>query len=139
MPEKNYHERDVLDKLGICSGQIIAFMNTTEKLGPDLLQRVIERTGRTGHSVTREDEAIDIVLAGVDGSTDVVALLQEWRAYIKPNGSIWLLTSKRGQPDYVDQRTLILAGQQAGVVDNKICAISSTVSAMRFVIPKVKR
>ncbi len=78
-------------------------------------------------------------MAVIDETTDAVALLKKWRQHLTPSGGIWLLTTKRGQPGYVDQRTLIVAGQQAEVVDNKICAISSTVSAMRFVIRKKDR
>src|SRR5437764_98260 len=52
---------------------------------------------------------------------------------------IWLLTPKRGQPGYLDQRDLILAGPTAGVVDNKTCSVSDTTSGIRFVIRKIDR
>ena len=137
MPENKYQHRDVLDKLGIRAGQIVACANNIEKIDASLFQRVTERTSRPPVTAD-EDEMVDIVLAMVDEETDAVALLQGWRQRIKPNGGIWLLSTKRGLPGYVDQRALILAGQQAGVVDNKICAISSTVSALRFVIRKAE-
>jgi len=72
-------------------------------------------------------------------TTDAVEVLKKWRQHLTPSGGIWLLTAKRGQPGYVDQRELITAGQQAEVVDNKICSVSPTVSAMRFVIRKKDR
>ncbi len=99
-------------------------------------QRIIERTGRPPAT---EDEALDIVLAVIDETSDAAALLKKWRQYLTPNGGIWLLTAKRGQPGYVDQRELIAAGQQAEVVDNKVCSVSPTMSAMRFVIRKKDR
>jgi len=71
--------------------------------------------------------------------TDVVRVLSTWRARIDPAGGIWLLTPKRGQPGYVDQRELILAGPSAGLVDNKICSVDDTTSAMRFVIRRADR
>ena len=43
------------------------------------------------------------------------------------------------QPGYVDQNDLIAAGGPAGLVDNKVCSVSDTVSAMRFVIRRVDR
>ncbi len=132
MPEKNYQDRDILEKLGIKPGQAIA----TREIDPTLLQRVIERTGR---SPATEDEALDVVLIAIDEASDAVEVLKKWRQRLTPNGSIWLLTAKRGQPGYVDQRELIAAGQQAEVVDNKICSISPTISAMRFVIRKKDR
>ncbi len=136
MPEKNYQDRSVLEKLGIQPGHAVAFANSIQEIDPDLAQSILARTGRPPGT---EEETLDIVLAGVDVSTDAVALLKKWREHLRPGGGIWLLTFKRNQPGYVDQRELIAAGQQAGVVDNKVCAISSTMSAMRFVIRKKDR
>jgi hypothetical protein len=136
MPEKNYQGRDILDKLGIKPGQAIAFAHAGWEIDPALLQRVIERTGR---SPATEDEALDLVLVAIDETTDAVEALKKWRERLMPSGGIWILTGKRGQPGYVDQRELIVAGQEAGVVDNKICSVSPTVSAMRFVIRKKDR
>lgn len=131
MPEKNYQDRDVLDKLGIKPGYAVAFAHEAREIDPDLRQRITERTGRPPAT---EDEVLDIVLAAVDETSDTIAVLRKWRARLAPNGGIWLLTAKRGQPGYVDQRELIDAGQQAEVVDNKVCSVSPTMSAMRFVI-----
>jgi hypothetical protein len=136
MPEKNYQDRDILEKLGIKPGHAVALSCQARKIDPDLRQRVIDRTGRppaTG------DEALDIVLAVIDETIDAVEVLKKWREVLSPSGGIWLLTAKRGQPGYVDQRELIAAGQQAGVVDNKVCSVSPTMSAMRFVIRKKDR
>jgi hypothetical protein len=132
MPEKNYQHRDILDKLGIQASQAIA----TWEIDPALLQRIIERTDR---DPATEDEALDMALVTIDETSNAVEVLKQWRQRLTPNGSIWLLTAKRGQPGYVDQRELIAAGQQAEVVDNKICSVSPTVSAMRFVIRKKDR
>jgi hypothetical protein len=136
MSEKNYQDRDILQKLGIKPGQAIAFADAAWEIDPALLQRVIERAGRPPAA---EDEALDLVLIAIDETTDAVEALKKWRQRLMPGGGIWLLTAKRGQPGYVDQRELIAAGQQAEVVDNKICSVSPTVSAMRFVIRKKDR
>ena len=136
MPEKNYQDRDLLDKLGIKPGHAVAFTNAAQEFDPHLSQRIIARTGRPPAT---EDEALDIVLAVIDETSDAVALLKNWRQHLTPSGGIWLLTAKRGQPGYVDQRDLIAAGQQAEFVDNKVCSFSPTMSAMRFVIRKKDR
>lgn len=136
MPEKTYHDRSVLDKLGIQAGHAVAFANAVGDLAPDLLQHLLERTGR---EPAQEGEVLDLVLAVINETTDTVNLLTTWRPRIKPNGGIWLLTAKRGQPGYIDQRELIAAGPLAAMVDNKVCSISSTVSAMRFVIRRKDR
>ena len=80
-----------------------------------------------------------MVLVGADASTDVEAVLKRWRQRLDQAGGIWLLTPKRGQPGYVDQTELILTGPAAGVVDNKICSVSDTLSGIRFVIRKADR
>ena len=136
MKEKQAQDRDVLEKLGIHAGDAVVFANALEELDANLSQRVLARTGRTAAS---EGEALDMVLATIRETDEPVPLLKHWRSRLKPSGSIWLLTAKRGQPGYVDQRELIAAGQQAEMVDNKICSISATVSAMRFVIRKKDR
>jgi Protein of unknown function (DUF3052) len=136
MAEKRYQDRDVLDKLGIKPGQSIAFEYTGQAIDPLLHQRILERAGR---QAATDKENVDVVLATLDEQGDCIALLTKWRARLVPNGGIWLLTAKRGQPGYLDQRELIASGQQAGVVDNKVCSISATTSAMRFVIRKQKR
>ncbi len=129
--DKGYHDRGVLDRLGIQPGQAVACANAVGDIAPDLPQSILERTGRP---LASENVALDLVLAVVTETADAVALLTTWRPRIKPAGGIWLLTAKRGQPGYVDQQELIAAGKQAVMVDNKVCSVSSTVSAMRFVI-----
>jgi hypothetical protein len=94
---------------------------------------------RTGRQAAEDDERVDVVLVGADASTDVETVLRAWRARLEPAGGIWLLTPKRGQRGYVDQRELILQGPAAGVVDNKICSVDETTSAIRFVIRKTDR
>jgi Protein of unknown function (DUF3052) len=136
-PERDYSQRDVVDKLGIKPGFNVAFVAAPREIDPGLRQRALERAGRV--EVRDGDEPFDVVLVGADASTSVEALLTTWRGRIDQAGGIWLLTPKRGQPGYVDQRELIEAGPAAGVVDNKICSVDDTTSAMRFVIRKTDR
>ena len=136
-PERDYSHRDVVDKLGIKPGFAIAFDESPAPIGPELRARALAKAGRDASAA--DDERFDVVLVGADASTDVDGVLRKWRGRIDPAGGIWLLTPKRGQNGYVDQRELILAGPGAGLVDNKICSISDTTSAMRFVIRRVDR
>jgi hypothetical protein len=134
--ERDYSHRTVVDKLGIKPGFAVAFEAAPRAIDADLQARALARSGR---AAAADDEPADVVLVGADASTDVVPVLERWRQRIDQAGGIWLLTPKRGQPGYVDQRDLILAGPSAGLVDNKICSVSDTVSAMRFVIRKADR
>ena len=136
MAERDYGHRDVVDKLSIKTGHVVVFACEAGEIDAALRQRIL---GRAGRAAAAEDEAVDVVLASVDDTTDFVEVLRRWRTRLKPAGGIWLLTTKRGQPGYVDQRELIAAGLQAGVVDNKVCSLSPTMSAIRFVIRKKDR
>jgi len=136
LAEKDYSHRDVVDKLGIKPGHAVAFEAAPVPVPDDLQARALARASR---AAAGPDEQVDVVLVGADASTDVEAALKRWRPRIDQAGGIWLLTPKRGQPGYVDQTELIFTGPAAGVVDNKICSISATLSAMRFVIRKADR
>jgi hypothetical protein len=134
--ERDYSHRDVVDKLGIKPGFALAFDASPVSVDAELRSRALERAGR---NAAAEDEPVDVVLVGADASTDVETVLNQWRQRIDQAGGIWLLTPKRGQPGYIDQRDLILIGPAAGVVDNKTCSVSDTISGIRFVIRKVDR
>ena len=135
MPEKDYSHREVVDKLGIRPGQAVV-VASRGYVDDGLRARIVERVGR---ALADADEPADVILTDVDDRDDPVALLARWKPRLQPAGGIWLLTRKRGQPGYVDQRELIDAGGPAGLVDNKVCSVSNTISAMRFVIRKMDR
>jgi Protein of unknown function (DUF3052) len=136
LPEKDYSHRDVTDKLGVKPGHAVAIANEAGPVDAELVHRVIHKAGRP---LAPAGEQADVVLANLDKSSDLVEVLKRWRERIVPNGGIWLLTPKRGQPGYVDQNVLIEAGKLAGVVDNKVCSVDERTSAMRFVIRREDR
>jgi len=133
---KDYSHRAVVDKLGIKLDHAVAFVSEAGQIDETLRQQVLARTNRPPVST---GEIVDVVLVVADNSTNIVAVLQQWRAHLAPNGGIWLLTPKRNQQGYMDQRELINAGLTAGLVDNKVCSVSDTTSAMRFVIRRTDR
>jgi Protein of unknown function (DUF3052) len=136
LAERDYSHRDVVDKLGIKPGFALASDAAPLAVDAALRARALDKAGR---DAAADDEPVDVVLVGASASTDVEAVLRHWRARIDPAGGIWLLTPKRGQPGYIDQTELIRTGPAAGVVDNKICSVSDTTSAMRFVIRRADR
>jgi len=135
-PERDYSGRDVVDKLGVRAGQAVALDERAWELDGDLRGRILSRAHRPPAS---GGEPLDLVLVSVADTTDVVEVLRRWRVTLKPAGAIWLLSPKRGRPGYVDQRHLIAAGAEAGLVDNKSCSVSDAISAMRFVIRRRDR
>lgn len=135
-PERDYSHRGVVDKLGIKPGATVRFDESAGPLDRALKADVLDRAARPPET---PDEPADVVLVTADATTDAVAMLERWRGGITQSGGIWLLTPKRGQSGYVDQRELIDAGKIAGLVDNKVCSVSDATSAMRFVIRRADR
>ena len=134
--ERDYSHRDVVDKLGVKPGHVVAFDESAAPLDAELRARVLARAGRPAAA---EAEPADVVLIAADADTDARAVLAAWRLRLVPNGGIWLLSPKRAQPRYVDQRLLIEAGLEVGLVDNKVVSVSATTSAMRWVIRRRDR
>ena len=126
----------MLDKLGIKSGHVVACDEEAWPLDDELRQKLL---ARAGHLSATSEGLINVVLATADETTDAAVMLAKWKTRLHPAGGIWLLTPKRGRPGYVNQNDLIPAGQITGLVDNKVCSVSETVSAMRFVIRKEHR
>jgi hypothetical protein len=126
----------VIDKLGIKPGCVVAFDAQPRAVEAWLRDRVLGRAGRQAASA---EEWADVVLVGADVSTDAEAVLRSWKSRIEPVGGIWLLTPKRHLPGYVNQTDLIQAGLAAGLVDNKTCSVSDTLSGIRFVVRKSDR
>ena len=135
-PERDYSHREVVDKLGIKPGFAVAFDAAPRAIDSALREGALSRAGR---AEAADGEPVDVVLVGADSSTDVASVLRRWRTRIDSAGGIWVLTPKRKQPGYVDQTELILLGPEVGLVDNKICSIDETTSAMRFVIRRIDR
>ena len=136
MPERNYDHRDVVDKLGVKPGHAVVLASEAGPLDEGLRERVLAKTARPEAD---PDEPVDVALVTVDAGTDAAATLARWRRRLRPAGAVWLLSPKRGRPHYVDQRELIAAGQEAGLVNNKSCSVSDTTSAFRFVIRRADR
>lgn len=136
MPEKDYSHRDVIDKLGIKRGFAVHISRNLLTLMPELADKV---SMRTEMDLAEENEQLNVVLLLMTNEDKTVDVLRYWKDRIKTDGGIWLLTFKRGYSDYIDQTSLIDAGKSAGVVDNKVCSVSDSLSAMRFVIRKEDR
>ena len=137
MPENDYSHRDVLDKLGLKPGFAVRVVGGGDKA---LLARVREKVGR---APVRRGLA-DVVLYCPRMVSEITPRLAELRSGIVEAGGIWVFTAKRGQRsaagmDYLNTSDLIPLGLAAGLVDNKICSVSDTESAMRFVIRKKDR
>jgi len=124
--------RDVLDKLGVYRGQAVSVVGRGD---PQLLRRVHQRIGRP---LAKEGFRADLILFWPQKPSDVSTRLRALRTSIFPEGAIWVITPKKGRRGcngmpYLEEAQLIPLGLTAGLVDNKICSISETESARRFV------
>lgn len=132
--EARYAARDVTDKLGLKPGYSVRVLG---KADPELLRRVRAKIGRT---FIADAGKADVVLYWALSDTEITATLKKLKRGIASNGGIWVITFKKGKGEpYVIDRALIAAGLAAGLVDNKICSVSETQSAMRFVIRRQDR
>jgi hypothetical protein len=132
-----YAAKDVVDKLGVKPGDAVLFEGPNKDA--DLVRRIRRKVGRPQ---ARSAEQADIVVYWPNSGRDVTPTLRRLRARMTPSGGVWVITAKRdkeraGRP-YLGNEIIGL-GLAAELVDNKICAVSDTDTAMRFVIRRANR
>jgi hypothetical protein len=142
MPDRDYAQREVTDKLGLKPGQAVrvAGVRVNAPAAAALLDRVRARIAR---GFIRRGRA-DVVLYWPRTAGEITPRLAGLRGQIAPAGGIWVITAKQGCVSasglgYFNQDQLIPMGAAAGLVDNKVCSLSERESAMRFVIRKEDR
>jgi hypothetical protein len=131
-----YAAKDVLDKLGVKPGDAVLVAGRPDA---DLVARARKKAGRPA---ARVGELADVVLYWPRSAGEVTARLRALRKRIVEAGGIWVISAKRGQEragrPYLANDVIAL-GLAAGLVDNKICSISESDTAMRFVIRRSDR
>jgi hypothetical protein len=77
----------------------------------------------------------DVIIAFCTRRSELERRLPGWRTALDPDGGLWLAWPKRasGVPTDLGDGIVRELGLGAGLVDNKVCAIDSTWSALRFV------
>jgi hypothetical protein len=131
-----YAAKDVLDKLGVKPGDAVLIAGRPDA---DLVARARKKAGRPA---ARARELADVVLYWPRSASEVTARLRALRKRIVETGGIWVISAKAGQEragrPYLASEVIAL-GLAAGLVDNKICSISESDTAMRFVIRRSDR
>jgi hypothetical protein len=114
-------------KLGISPGSSVALVHSPKDFTLDLPEGARIRRG------ARKD--IDVILAFFHSVDVLEREIGELATAIYPDGSLWLSWPKKssgvvtGLNDHV-VRDVVLA---LGLVDNKVCAVDVTYTALRFV------
>ncbi|MBP7334699.1 hypothetical protein [Niveispirillum sp.] len=115
--------RSVLDKLGIRAGQRVALHGQA----PDpVLAAELSRGGITGDAQGNAD----LILLVADGIADLDAVT-DLASGLGARSGLWIIYPK-GRRD-ITQDHVFAAGRGAGLVDNKVCAVSPTHTALKFV------
>jgi hypothetical protein len=135
MAEKSYAHRDILDKLGVREGMRVRLEGSI----PDDLRKRLSEADDVQLVEESDGEPVNLVLASLDDGSATRPALAAFRKAILPHGAIWVLTPKKGRPGYLKQEALIPLGKAAGLIDNKVCSIDETTSAIRFVVPLAQR
>jgi hypothetical protein len=131
LPERDYAQRSLLDKLGVKPGHRISVLGIEDSafLG-DLASRAPE------FSRGRVREPADIILLAAENLGDLTSL-KSLTKQLQKNGAIWIVCPKGQAP--IREVDVIAAGKSAGLTDNKVCRFSDTHTALRFVIPMARR
>ena len=125
-----YAAKDVTDKMGIKLGALVQFVGAVE---PALVRKARAKAGPVDDDPRQK---ADVILYAPVSAQEITATLKRLRRALKPNGGVWVISAKKNKGDpHLPDQILIPLGLAAGLVDNKICSVSETHSAMRFVIP----
>lgn len=116
-------------KLGIKEGHVVALVGAPDDFTLALPERAALRKSLRG------SKPLDVVLLFCRREKDLVARFPKAKSRIAKNGGLWVCWPKKSSGVATDLgdgvvRGLGLAG---GLVDNKVCAIDETWSALRFV------
>ena len=114
-------------KLGVRPGDTVALLHVPAPLTVDLPPGVTVRRRAGGHA----DVVVDFVTraAGLPRRLDTLAPM------IRPAGGLWVAWPKRSSgvdTDVTDHGVRALALER-GLVDNKVCAVDATWTALRLV------
>jgi hypothetical protein len=84
----------------------------------------------------REDGALDVIVCFVTEARRLQEQFGALAARLAPAGGLWIAWPKKSarQPTDLDENRIRAIGLAAGLVDNKVCAVSETWSGLRFVV-----
>ena len=80
--------------------------------------------------------AVDVIVLFAERRADLARRLPGAQAAMRTDGGLWVAWPKRasGVPTDITEDVIREMGLAAGLVDNKVCAIDATWSALRLVV-----
>ena len=128
MVERDYSATPLYKKLGIKQSKRVAFVNSPEGfLGTLELPPGVE--------VTTSATGLDVVLLFATRLKDLRGRFEPLAQAIWPSGGLWVAYPKKSSsiPTDLNFDNVQQLGLEAGLVDNKSCAIDDDYSGVRFV------
>jgi len=125
-------------KLGIKPGHLVALLNAPpdfEDTLAGLPDGVTLREGLRGRG------PFDVILLFAERETVLRRRFQDAMARLAVDGGLWVGWPKKasGRPTDLSDGLVRELGLETGLVDNKVCAIDATWSALRFVVRRQDR
>jgi hypothetical protein len=117
-------------KLGIKPGHRLALIGA-----PDGFDRTLGELPEDVRVLRRARGPLDVIVAFFVWGADLERRLPVLRAALSPAGGLWLAWPKRasGVPTDLSDNVVRRLGLATGLVDNKVCAVDETWSALRLV------
>jgi Protein of unknown function (DUF3052) len=130
--ERDYSHRTAVQKLGVKPEQRV---EVTGDVGPGLRKDVQDVIGR---GLVRSGD-LDTAIVLVESEDEAKEALVRYRARLRDDGALWVITRKRGHEHYLNQMALVPHAKRLGLIDNKTCSIDDERSGIRFVVPRALR
>lgn len=128
-----YSGTPLVKKLGIREGSRVAVVGAPEGF-TGLLEGLPPDTSVT--KGLRGSRGFDVVIAFTRKAAELTHLIDRGRARMEESGGLWIAWPKKASGVVTDVTEDIVraAALDAGLVDNKVCAIDETWSGLRLVI-----
>jgi len=129
--DKILHPPSLLDKLGVKPASSISLLGLFDK---SFLKRLRCRTSAITSGKPVKDS--DLIFLAAE-SKSALSQIKKLRASLQPAGALWVVYPK-GQAQ-ITEADVMAAAKSAGLVDVKVCSFSSSYTALKLVIPLVRR
>ncbi len=114
-------------KLGVRDGDVLALVHAESSFSLEVPSTVVLRRSLRGGA--------SVVLAFFTRARDLERELERLSRVVFPDGSLWIAWPKRasGRASDLSDHAVRAAALALGLVDNKVCAVDETWSALRLV------
>ena len=114
-------------KLGIKAGMNLVLLAAPSDFHMELPEAVVVRRQARGRA--------DVVLAFNTQMARIEPRIHAWGSMVFPSGGLWLAWPKKasGRPTDITDGALRSVLLPVGMVDNKVCAVDASWTALRFV------